>query len=627
MKFLNSKVVIGILATLAAPVLTYAQASLFISPPGGDYRVGSTFSVLVNVNSGGAAINAATAQINFDHTKLSVVSLGYSQSVFTLWPHQPTWDNSAGAINFTGGLPSPGFTGSDGALLRITFKANALGMSSMVFVSGSVLANDGIGTNIADNLKGAVFRIQEASQPVAPKPLPVIPTPKDEQVVVILSLEPPEFTKWSPSLKSGSVLVIEGQSATSSKILLSVTKDGEASSTSHLYADPGGKFVYIMPEVPEIGAYQFIAILEASDGRKSEPSKSILIKVEAPTTVCILGKICLGKSTLQRIILVFVFLLLVLLLLFLIIWLWLKTRELEKKQDEEVDKLSEVESELVNMIEDMGRIQSTDQSYRNQVNGDIEKLNALKEDVIREISDLKNGKKESEYKIVEEPTIQREVEEPQNVSISPKPALDNSPANPPQVEVPRIQVAPAPVPAPSSVPKVEPAPAVVSPVPIMPKVEPVPIVVSPEPIVTKVEPVPVVAPVEVKVQKPPEAQPVQVSSSAPTQGANGQQGDGVIYYDPFAVLQANLARKAGVSAPPVEEVKPAVSLTPAAPGVESAPRVETAVNAVPVYDTIPVGISPEPLPPQKTQTPLNSPQAEAPKWPTSPPPQKWPPEE
>ena len=149
------KIFFGTLIAAAMPLFVHGEANFFLSPTSGDFRMGSTFSVLVSVNSGGAAINAASSQINFDNNKLSVVSVGYSQSIFTLWPGQPSFDNLAGTINFSGGLPSPGFTGSDGALLRITFRPKSTGSASVVFVNGSVLANDGAGTDIAGTPRGA----------------------------------------------------------------------------------------------------------------------------------------------------------------------------------------------------------------------------------------------------------------------------------------------------------------------------------------------------------------------------------------------------------------------------------------------------------------------------------------
>ncbi|MBI2474124.1 MAG: hypothetical protein HYV68_00310 [Candidatus Taylorbacteria bacterium] len=377
----------------ASPIVAGAQASLFISPASGDYRVGTNFSVLVNVNSGGMPINASTAQINFDRSKLSVVSVGYSQSVFKLWPAEPEFDNNAGTIIFSGGLPSPGFTGSDGALLRITFRPKAAGSASVVFVNGSVLANDGIGTNIADSLRGAVYRIQEAVKPTpAPTPTPApaptpIPTP---EAVPLPRLETPLFTFWPKELDSGKMLLVEGAAASSSKITLSISKDGQVPVTDVTYSWPTGKFQYTMKTAPDAGIYQITAIAESLDGRKSDPSEPISVTVNAATSVCF-GKACVDRASIIRITLYLLIFLVLVFMLLLVIYLWLKTRELENRQKEELKKLGGVETEIGGMIDDFKRLETSDQSYKAEVTADIDKLAVLKEEVMGEIKELRRS--------------------------------------------------------------------------------------------------------------------------------------------------------------------------------------------------------------------------------------------
>jgi len=99
-------------------------ASLFLSPPSGTYAINSAFSIKVNVNSGGEAINAAEGTLVYNPAELSVVSLSKSSSIFTLWTTEPTFSNSTGNISFGGGMPS-NFTGTNGTIFSITFKAKA----------------------------------------------------------------------------------------------------------------------------------------------------------------------------------------------------------------------------------------------------------------------------------------------------------------------------------------------------------------------------------------------------------------------------------------------------------------------------------------------------------------------
>ena len=83
---------------VAFPGLASAQGKLSIVPTTGEYKVGELFSVIVSVDSGGKSINAASGQINFDNTRLEVVDMGISRSIFTLWLEEPVFSNTSGRI-------------------------------------------------------------------------------------------------------------------------------------------------------------------------------------------------------------------------------------------------------------------------------------------------------------------------------------------------------------------------------------------------------------------------------------------------------------------------------------------------------------------------------------------------
>lgn len=166
---------LGLLLTVSLAMPAFAgSASLYLSPPSGTYTVGSTFSVRINVNSGGEAINAAEGTLIFNPAELQVISLSKSNSVFTLWTTEPTFSNSAGNIVFGGGNQNP-FTGTAGTIITITFKARASASAQVNFSSGSVLANDGKGTNILASFGNAKFSLS-ATAPSTPEAItpPVI---------------------------------------------------------------------------------------------------------------------------------------------------------------------------------------------------------------------------------------------------------------------------------------------------------------------------------------------------------------------------------------------------------------------------------------------------------------------
>jgi hypothetical protein len=186
-----------------------AAASLFFAPSSGIYSVDKTLSVNVEVATGEQVINAASGVINFPQNKLEVISLSKSNSIFNLWVQEPSFSNGAGTINFEGIILNPGFHGQSGRILTINFKIKDLGPADLYFQSGSILANDGQGTNILTNLGSAGFTLGNPLTEVVPissiKQAELNPvTPLTEKLVetlivgapIISSPTHPDQTKW-----------------------------------------------------------------------------------------------------------------------------------------------------------------------------------------------------------------------------------------------------------------------------------------------------------------------------------------------------------------------------------------------------------------------------------------------
>jgi hypothetical protein len=176
------------------PLITEA-ATLYFSPSSGSYTVGGTLSVNVYVSSIDQAMNAASGVISFPQDKLEVASLSKSGSIFSLWVQEPTFSNSAGTVNFEGIVLNPGFTGASGKVITINFRAKAAGAALLNFSSGSVLANDGKGTNILTSLGNAQFSLGYAGPtiPEATTPSAVSGAPSAPQ---ISSPTHPDPNKW-----------------------------------------------------------------------------------------------------------------------------------------------------------------------------------------------------------------------------------------------------------------------------------------------------------------------------------------------------------------------------------------------------------------------------------------------
>lgn len=147
-------------------------AILYFAPASGTYVIGNNFSVAVKVDSGGQLVNAIDGIITFDNAKLEVVSISKSNSMLGLWVQEPVFSNSNGTISFAGGKPGVGYMGSAGEIVTIVFKPKILGQVNVSFSSGSVLADDGFGTNVLASMSSANYNFVE-SEPPRPVPPPV----------------------------------------------------------------------------------------------------------------------------------------------------------------------------------------------------------------------------------------------------------------------------------------------------------------------------------------------------------------------------------------------------------------------------------------------------------------------
>ena len=138
------------------PAFVHA-ATLTISPSSGSYQNGKTFSATIFVASADEAMNAASGVISYPADKLEVLSVSKSGSIFSLWAQEPSF--GGGRVSFEGIVLNPGYKGSSGKIITINFKAKSIGEAVVSFSSGSVLANDGQGTNILSGFGSAKYNI------------------------------------------------------------------------------------------------------------------------------------------------------------------------------------------------------------------------------------------------------------------------------------------------------------------------------------------------------------------------------------------------------------------------------------------------------------------------------------
>ncbi len=142
-------------------------------------------------------MNAASGVVTFSTDTLQVSSVSKSGSVAGLWVEDPTFSNTLGTVQFEGVVLNPGFTGSAGKFITINFVVKSAGVAKIDFSSGSILANDGAGTDIYTGARGVQLNISSKDQTKASVPenttQPVVDT---SGVAVITSSTHPDQDKW-----------------------------------------------------------------------------------------------------------------------------------------------------------------------------------------------------------------------------------------------------------------------------------------------------------------------------------------------------------------------------------------------------------------------------------------------
>jgi len=230
------KVVFVLLVFLLFPTLCFA-ATLFFTPASGTYTQGQPLSLSVYVGSQTESVNAASGVISFPRDLLEVTSISKNQSIVSLWVQEPSFSNSNGTVNFEGIMLNPGFTGQSGKILTINFRVKTPGRASISFASGSVLANDGAGTDVLSKLGIGNFTLVAntsvediPSELVEPASIRALSLPAP----AVLSTTHPHGAVWSKHA-TGTFTFLELGNATALRLLVD---DEPISTPTVVYAPP-----------------------------------------------------------------------------------------------------------------------------------------------------------------------------------------------------------------------------------------------------------------------------------------------------------------------------------------------------------------------------------------------------
>lgn len=189
------KRLLPVLFFLVLPVAAHAATLTFGGPSGA--AVGGTFNVPVLLTTAaGESANAISGTVTYSTKELTLVAVSKNTSIITLWPTDPT--QSAGSAHFEGVILNPGYSGSGGTVITLTFQAKAAGAAAVALSDASVLANDGNATPILSGTSPASIAITDTAQqaPAATSQSSAPQTTVPKGVAQITSSSHPDQTKW-----------------------------------------------------------------------------------------------------------------------------------------------------------------------------------------------------------------------------------------------------------------------------------------------------------------------------------------------------------------------------------------------------------------------------------------------
>ncbi len=131
----------------------------FVISDKGQYQVGTTFPMKIEIVGIETPVNAIQADFRFDPELLKVVNIDTRDSFANIFL-QKEIDNILGFARLTGGLPNPGYVFDRGLFGTIYFEGKNTGVAEVEFLPTSmVLANDGRGTNVLKEFGTAAYLI------------------------------------------------------------------------------------------------------------------------------------------------------------------------------------------------------------------------------------------------------------------------------------------------------------------------------------------------------------------------------------------------------------------------------------------------------------------------------------
>jgi len=289
-----------ILFLISFPTLSFADAVLYISPEKGEYTMGTTFQVKVYADTGSALINAAEGDLSFNTDALEVENISEDGSILSAWSTPPQFSNEDGTIRFAG-WTKKNYSGDNGLLITITFKALRNMVGNARLAAGAILAADGQESNIITSMRSGVFTIapQQQAPAASDQPGDADQSAQTNQSITatanpdttdnasstdIAKVPAPVFDDVPDSVAIGDHIVVRGNAEPNAHVYMYLAHGSEEEKKTELLSASDGSFTYVSEDPTVEGVYHLRASAVTDDGRQSVPSDIIDITA-SPTGV------------------------------------------------------------------------------------------------------------------------------------------------------------------------------------------------------------------------------------------------------------------------------------------------------------------------------------------------------
>lgn len=274
-----------IVVILCSSKMANASSSLFMTKSASSVSEGSHVTLDVKVKATDQAINAVSGSITFPADLLQIVSISRDSSILNIWTHDP--NISRNKISFEGVILSPGYQGEGGSIFRIMFEAKKRGLATVAFSEGSILANDGQGTNIIDGLFSTNFNIigvgalDLASRPIAQS------STKQQALPVItdypLSINSKEVARLKGKGEPNAMTKISFEDVShksyGEKFLDYIQSKKKRFTDVLVKNDNNGQFEYVSPSNLVAGAYNATPFLVDTKSNLEKPGLGVQLLV------------------------------------------------------------------------------------------------------------------------------------------------------------------------------------------------------------------------------------------------------------------------------------------------------------------------------------------------------------